>query len=411
MSLRFGQNYIRFVRSNLRFLAFGFSLAFISSVGQTFFISIFGGEIRGEFSLSHGEFGEIYSTATLISGLLLIWAGKQIDNVNLKLYAMVLMAGVVTAATLMWGVQSVLMVGLAIFLLRFFCQGLLSHASTTTMARYIEANNRGKAVSIAAMGFPTGEAVFPILGVLAIGWFGWRESWGIVAILVAVICPVLLLWLLRGHGERHATLIAKTSGADSDDPDGERQWSRMEVLKDIRFYMMMPAIMSPAFVSTGIHFHQIHLVDTKGWNLEIWASSFAMYAVFQVTFSLISGILADRFGPRRLAPLYLVPFILGLLGLSFIDNISGAFVFMGLCGISGGFAGTIIGTLWPDMYGVRHLGAIRAMVSAWLVIASSASPAVMGWFIDAGASVDTIALVSAIYTAFAIILLWRGVSR
>ena len=61
-------------------LSLGVFLIFISSFGQTFFISLFSGEIRNEFNLSHGMFGIFYSAATLISAIVFFWLGKLTDQ-------------------------------------------------------------------------------------------------------------------------------------------------------------------------------------------------------------------------------------------------------------------------------------------------------------------------------------------
>ncbi len=44
-------DYYAFARANLRFLAFGFLVAFTSSAGQTFFIGVFGPEVECEAML------------------------------------------------------------------------------------------------------------------------------------------------------------------------------------------------------------------------------------------------------------------------------------------------------------------------------------------------------------------------
>ena len=65
--------YLQLLRTYPHFLGFGVLLCASASFGQTWFISLFGGEIRAAFSLSHGDFGAIYSAATLASGVSLVW--------------------------------------------------------------------------------------------------------------------------------------------------------------------------------------------------------------------------------------------------------------------------------------------------------------------------------------------------
>ncbi len=167
-------NYLRFLAAHPRVLGFGFALAFFSSFGQTFFISLFGEEIRGTFDLSHGQFGLGYSLATLASGLTIIWLGRKLDTVDLRLFSAVLCAGLVFACFTMGIAPVVAVLVAAIYLLRLTGQGLLSHTAMTSMARYFD-EGRGKAISVAALGFPAGEAVLPILAVVVMERIGWRR--------------------------------------------------------------------------------------------------------------------------------------------------------------------------------------------------------------------------------------------
>ena len=70
-------------------LTLGVLLIFSSSIGQTYFISLFSGEIRNEFNLSHGIFGTFYSAATLTSAIVFFWMGKLTDQYNLTILGLI----------------------------------------------------------------------------------------------------------------------------------------------------------------------------------------------------------------------------------------------------------------------------------------------------------------------------------
>ena len=398
-----------FVRANARLLGFGVLMAFSSSFGQTFYVSLFGGEIRAAFALDHGGFGLVYSTATLASGLIIVNLGRLIDHVDLRLWSAGLCAGLALAALATGTAGAVVLLGLALFGLRLFGQGLLSHAATTTMARYFAAGLRGRAVSIAALGFPLGEALLPALAVAAIALLGWRTTWLLTAALVAVLVLPLSLWLLRGHGERHAALLAAVpssyagGGATSD--HGRHQWTRAEVVRDPRFALAMLAMLSPAFVVTGVFFHQVHIVEVKGWAMGWFAGSFVVYALAQVLSTTTAGWLVDRFGGRRLAPFYLLPMAAGVAVLAALETPLAAPLFMALTGATSGVSATLMSVLWAELYGVLHLGAIRALVLGASVIASALSPALLGWLVDAGAGVPALLWGCAVYALAASALL------
>ena len=67
-----------FKNLSLKVIIFGFIFTFFSSFGQSFFLGLFNSSIRETLSITHGQFGSIYASATLLSSFLLIWVGKKI---------------------------------------------------------------------------------------------------------------------------------------------------------------------------------------------------------------------------------------------------------------------------------------------------------------------------------------------
>ncbi|MBH68756.1 MAG: MFS transporter [Rhodospirillaceae bacterium] len=390
----------------MRFISFGYFTAFISTFGQTFYIAMYSGELRSSFNLSHGEFANIYAAGTLSSGFLLIWLGKLIDRMDLRLYSVCLCLGMAGACFTMSIAQDVLMLILAIFLLRIVGQGLLSQAATVTMARYFGEFSRGRAVSLAALGFPSGQAIFPAMSVFALLFLTWRDVWLISACILMILVPPLLIWLLKGHSARQTDFIQRTSRSPKNTSEmGGVQWTRSQVLRDIRFFLSMMAMMSTAFVITGLNFHQVHLTDVKGWDLSFYASCFSIYAMSQVGMSVITGMLIDRYGAVSLTPFYMLPMVCSTFVIGFFDSSLTIVLFMALAGITGGATATIISTIWAELYGVLHLGSIKAMVAGIQVIASALGPPVFGWLIDYGVGIENISIVCGFYSLLGCLLL------
>ena len=405
--MKFIGNYFSFVQTNARFLGFGLLMAFGSSFGQTFFISLFGAEIRGAFGLSHGGFGTLFSVATIASAMILVWLGRKVDVLDLRLFCLMATLGLSVAALMTALTPNVLVLGLAVFALRLCGQGLMTHAAMTSMARYFE-RGRGQAISIASLGFPLGEGLFPIVIVSLVGALGWRGAWLGIAAVTAIVVTPLVQALLRGHGERQRTL-PDTSVPDGGNAGRKRQWSRREVLHDGRFYLILPAVLAPAFIVTGFFFHQVHLVTTKGWSLSWFATCFVAFALSKLAVAVVTGPLVDHLNAKRMLPFFLIPMAAGLTVLGVFDHPVAALVFMVLTGLSAGSSGVITGALWAEAYGVTHLGAIRALASALMVFASALSPTVFGWLIDGGVSIEAIAFGSAIYAlGGSLMAVWNG---
>jgi MFS family permease len=389
-------DYFRFVWRNKRFLGFGAMIAFCSSFGQTYFIAVFGPEIRAEFGLSHGDFGGLYAIGTGVSAVCLIWAGRLIDRIELRRFTLGVVCCLIFACALMAVVPSAPFLAFGLFMLRITGQGLMSHTAMTSMARYF-VHERGRAVSLAMMGFPIGVAVFPLVALTLIGAVGWRGAWSLCALGLSVSVSFAVFWLLKGHEQRHRSLLERTEGkaggsAATGTAPGARQWTRGEVMRDRRFYLLVLAVMAPSYIVTGFFFHQGALAADKGWSATLMASAFVGYTIGSICGSLGMGPMIDRLGSRRLFPFYLTPLFAACALIAWIDGAWTAMLFTVLLGLGSGGGQTLISTIWAELYGVLHLGAIRSLVASANVIGSALSPVTLGWLIDAGMDMRTIAI-------------------
>lgn len=368
-------------------LAFGLIACFASAFGQTFYIALFSGEWRDAFGLSHGEMGALYSGATLASGLTLIYLGRLLDEMPLVRYTLTAVVAFAAGCILIANVSSGWMLLPALFLIRLCGQGLMGHIAVSSMARFFD-RSRGKAIAVATLGFPLGEACFPIAVVALGAYLDWRELWYAAgAFLIFAVLPSL--WALP-RGNPHVRQRAVQSATGS---------TRREVLKDRRFYLILPVILASPFIITGMFFHQVALAEAQSWPLSLLASAFVAYALTQTGTSLLSGFLIDRFGARNLMRFYLLPMAAGLGLLPLSASSWAPFVYLGLAGMTAGANGALGGALWAELYGTRHIGAIRAMLTALMVFSTAVSPWIMGVALDSGWTILELATVMALYSA------------
>jgi MFS family permease len=402
--------YIEFAAKNRRFLGFGFLMTFASSFGQTYFIGIFGPGIQAEFGLSHTAWGTVYMFGTLGSALLLPWSGKQIDRLDLRHYTAIVCLLLILACGFMSQVGGTLTLVVGIFLLRQSGQGLTSHIAITSMVRYFDAG-RGRAVAIASLGFAAGEAILPFVAVLAIALVGWRWSYaGAAALLLLVLVPGVFA-LLRGHGARHREHMARLADPGVVSRSPGREWSRDDVLRDTRFHLMLPGILAPSMIVTAMFFHHLNLADAKGWSHTWITGSYLVYAGATVLTSLVSGPLIDRFGALYLLRYMLAPLALAMIVVATFAGPWVVWPYLGLLGINIGIAHTAVAAMWPELYGLRHLGAIKSLVAALSVFASALGPVIMGGLMDLGVSAEQVCLLFAGYVMLGTVLLVQGLKR
>ncbi len=367
-----------FYRENARWLLGGMLLTLFSAFGQTSFISIWGGEIREAYQLSHGEFGRVYMIATLASAMTLPVLGRLVDVTSVARSAVIVITMLALACLLMAVSRHVALLVLTIYLLRLFGQGMMTHTSMTAMGRWYVAN-RGKAVSLASIGHNCSEAVFPTLFVALALATSWRGAWYIAAGALMLVALPLIVALMR------VERVARTKpGEISTENEIGRQWTRGEMLRDPLFWLACIGVFSPSFIGTSIFFHQDYLIETNGWDQQVYYGSFFLMAVTTVTTGLLTGFAIDRWGAIRMLPLFMLPLGGACLLLAYFSAPVVIFVFMVLFGFSAGLSQPVFGALWPEVYGTRHLGAMRSITVSFMVFMSAAGPGVTGQLIDWG---------------------------
>ncbi len=401
--------YTGFVKNHTRFLGFGFLLAFVSSAGQTHFIGIFGPEIRATFGLSHTNWGLLYMLGTLSSALVLPWSGQLIDRIDLRWYTAFVVCGLALACVTVSLSSSLIALTFAIFMLRQFGQGLVSHTSVTSMARYMSAD-RGKAIAISAMGYSVGESVLPFLAVFAIVAIGWRGSYLFTAVCVLLMLPIILR-LLKGHDGRHTAYVEQLASQASSSGSLAASKTRGQMLTEGRFYLLLPAILMPSYIVTGLFFHHLTLAQSKGWS-ELWVTgNYWVYALMSIVTSLVIGPLLDRYSAVRVIPFYLTPMFVGLLLLVPAQHKGWVIVYMMFIGMNTGIYFTAISSLWAELYGVKHLGGIKSLVGAFSVFASALGPVTIGALLDYGYRFEQICIVFAVFCAISTVLLIVGLRQ
>ena len=386
---------------SLKVIIFGFIFTFFSCFGQSFFIGLFNSSIRETLSITHGQFGTIYASATLFSSLLLIWIGKKIDDVNVLKFAIFVTILLSFSSFFFSKTSSVAFLFVAIFLMRFSGQGLMSHTASTTISRYFT-KSRGKALSIIWFGLSSAEFIMPVLIVYLLTLIVWQDLWVIFSLIVLICLPLASYILVKDvkldTREGSQNKILKEENI--------KNWKRIEVLGDYRFYIVSLNMLAMPWIATGVFVYQSFVTNSKGWGEYTIAQSFMSYSIFSVITLIVAGYLIDKFTSRKLLIYMNIPLFLGTLVIIYFDAPQTAFLFLGLVGISNGLANLLGSSTWAEIYGVKYIGSIKALTTALMVFATAFGTALFGFFIDAGFSIEKIAVIAAIAIACSIALLF-----
>ncbi len=386
---------------SLKVIIFGFIFTFFSSFGQSFFLGLFNSSIRNTLSITQGQFGSIYASATLLSSFLLIWVGKKIDDINIFKFAVYVTLLLSFSCFFFSKISSVVFLFIAIFLMRFSGQGMMSHTATTTISRYFT-RSRGKALSTCWFGLSTAEFILPVFIVYLLTITSWQNIWIFISILILIFLPFSSFILIKN--------LDFDSREDSEDKKFEKenikQWKRIEVLKDYRFYIILLNMLAMPWIATGVFVYQSFITESKEWGSFVIAQSFMVYSVLSVLTLLGSGFLIDKYTSRKLLIYMNLPLLFSTLVLFYFDATISAFMFLGLIGISNGLANVLGSSTWAEIYGVKYIGSIKALTTALMVFSTAFGTALFGFLIDKGFSIEKIALISFAYILISLALLF-----
>ena len=386
---------------NFKVILFGFIFTFFSSFGQSFFLGLFNSSIRDALFITHGQFGSIYASATLLSSFILVWIGKKIDDVNILKFALCVVILLAISCFLFSKISSVIFLFISIFLMRLSGQGLMSHTASTTISRFFD-RSRGRALSTTWLGLSLAEFILPLLVIFLLTTTDWRNIWLTISILVVVVLPVISFSLVKNIklDSREASNIKVVEKKNI------KQWTRIEVLKDYRFYIICLNMLAMPSIATGTFVYQSFIASSKGWGPYVIAQSFMVYSVLSVVTLFLSGFLIDKFSSRKLLIYMNIPLFISTFVLYYFNSPISSFVFLGLIGISNGLANILGSATWAEIYGVKYIGSIKALTTALMVFSTAFGTALFGILIDNSFSIEQIALVLGCHILVALSLLF-----
>ena len=390
-----------FNKLSLKVIIFGFIFTFFSSFGQSFFLGIFNTSIRNELSITHGQFGTIYASATLLSSFLLIWVGKKIDDINIFKFAFFVTLLLSFSSFFFSKISSVTILFIAIFLMRFSGQGMMSHTATTTISRFFT-KSRGKALSTGWFGLSTAEFILPVLIIYLLTIIDWRDIWFYISILILIFLPILSFILIKNLNFDSREELSENETKEKN----IKNWNRSEVLKDYRFYIICMNMLAMPWIATGVFVYQSFILSSKGWGPYIIAQSFMFYSIASVITLFLSGFLIDKFTSRKLLIYMNIPLLLSAAVLFYFKNPISSFFFLGLIGISNGLANVLGSSTWAEIYGVKYIGSIKALTTALMVFATAFGTALFGILIDMGLTIESISIISGTYIFISLVLLF-----
>lgn len=352
--------------------------------GQSFSVSLFIDHYIVDFGLDRTTVSGLYGLGTFMAALSLTWIGKLIDrhgNRRMSIAIVLLFAAALMASSLIAGPIAILFSFVAI---RGLGQGSLGLVSSTAVAQWFQ-RRRGSVMGLSLVGFALFQRFYLPWMQSLIETHGWRASWLITGLGMAFIVLPLLGLLLRDRPEQFGLAPdgrSVTSLLGTGTVLAEENWQLKEALRTPLFWAFSFARMLAASWGTALIFHQISIFENLGHSATIAASTYGQLALITAAFTLFSGWLVDHLAPRFLIVIQMLGLIAAI-GLAMVMTNSGLLLLYTVAfGIFMGVGSVFDGSVWVNLFGRQHQGAIRGFVATINVIGTAIGPLVFGLAFD-----------------------------
>ena len=163
------------------------------------------------------------------------------------------------------------------------------------------------------------------------------------------------------------------------------------------------------WIFTGMAVYQSFISDSKLWETYTIPKAFMVYSIASIITLFSSGFLVDKFTSRKLIPIMNIPLLLAMVVLFYSKQEISAYFFLGLIGVSNGFGNILGSSTWAEIYGVKYIGSIKALTTAFMVFSTALGTAVFGILIDIGFTIENIAFIcgSYIIVSISVLMLFR----
>jgi len=378
---------------------------FFSGPGQTYSVSVFIDSYIAEFGWSRSFISSMYSTGTLIAGMILPLVGRLVDSRGSRF--------MVTTVALIFGavclymsfVGNPIMLFVGFMLVRLLGQGSMSLTSSTLVPQWFM-TKRGRALSLMALGGTISSALLPPLNTWLIHTYGWRFGWQVWAVLLWGIMVPAAWYFIRNRPEDIGlrpdnALETAVDSALALTADNEDSWTLKEALSTRAFWLLMFCVTIPSAINTGITFHLASIMQGTGFDVDMArimaAAVLSTLAIVQLPFNFVAGYLADKFKVHYLMAIAFVGQLISLILLLLVQSTSTAIAFGLLWGLLSGFYAINNGVIWPNYYGRKYLGSIRGVAMTAMVIGSAFGPLPFGFSYDHFGGYQEILLASMVF--------------
>lgn len=392
--------------------------------GQTIGVSAFIDYLIDAVQISRDQISLAYLFGTLTSAFSQPFAGRLYDRIGSRKTGFIAAAGLgislLALVTIPQITEGFISIGIApavsvmisfwfgFFLIRFFGQGLLTNTSRNMILKWFD-DRRGFANALLGIGLPLGFAAAPTILNYLIMQAGWQGAWFILGLLLFPFFALIVLFFYSDppatssrHPENDVLLqeeIRNESYGVNTAPiplvlkplavflrkfglsrtrEGMRpriDISLAEARRSLSFWLFLGTISLSSLLSTGFTFHVVAILGEAGIERVQALAIFLPVSFIQIIVHSLGSMGSDFAKLKYFLIAHSFSMFMILLSIVLLNSIPGAYWMLVLfSGISIGLFGINSAVVWPRFYGLKYLGEISGMASAWVVAGSALGP-------------------------------------
>lgn len=251
-----------------------------------------------DFGISRGTVTAVSLVSYLVYGAAQTLVGKWVERFNIArimAFGMAVISGGLVLTTL---ADSTVALVVAFGIVASIGFGVAaSVAASVLIARWFVAR-RGLAFGILEAGFGAGQLVIAPASIFLISAIGWKQTLLIFAALQVVVLAPLMLLMLR---ERPSDMgLEPLGGPDPMDDFVDEQRDTSLLLRREFWYLGVPFFVCGITTTGMIDTHLIPFAHDHGNGDAITSAAVAVLALFNIIGTAGSGLLVDKYDPRRM---------------------------------------------------------------------------------------------------------------
>jgi MFS family permease len=337
--------------------------------------------LMAELAINRVDYAQLNLWATLIGSLFAIGIGRFVDRLGTRVVMTAVSIILGAVVVLMSNVQTFWALAIAVTLTRGFGQSALSVISLAMVGQWF-VRRIDIAMAIYSIVMSIGFMIaFPVVGSM-VQSIGWRAAWLSIGVaLIVVLAPLAWLFVRRDPASIGVTPDGVARGAGSLDPaDHGVTWQ--EAIATPAFWTFSIGAALYGLVASGIGLFNESILAERGFNADVYYQTLVVTALTALAGNFGGGWLAMRMQLSTLLAISLVVLALGVAALPHVSTIMQVMIWATAMGLGGGLVMVLFFSVWPRVYGRKHLGRIQGAAQAMTVVASAVGPLLLAWCVE-----------------------------